>query len=281
MSDIHHNHNITRNGELSITGVMRLSYNFLTSHYGLFLKLSSIPILLWVWLGIISDFLYFEFGLVNQLDLFRAFLSAAFAFVWYRHFLMGTEYASYKKLYQHMRSKGLLSITQLIKSLFRFVIVTFTLVVPILIISVAVMLYQASNGETLTDQTITMIVFQSVFLVFLLLSPIAIRLSFHSVARALGRNTLNFKMVWKKTAGYTWTLWHLIFRAFLPLSIATLMFRSSAEVIVRQANVDVYVANILVELPTAFMTYWMLAIVVAANGSAFKYLFGVREKERP
>ncbi|MCC3861943.1 hypothetical protein [Pseudemcibacter aquimaris] len=280
MSEIHHNHNVVKDGELSITEVMRLSYNFLTSHYGLFLKLSSIPILLWVWIGIISDFLYLEIGFENQIGVLRAFLSAAFALVWYRHFLMGTEYASYKELYKTMRASGFLGMDAFFKACLRFVIITFALIVPALIISIATMIFQASNGVELTDQFVTSIVSNSVFLVFLLLSPVIIRLSFLSAARALGRKTVDFKMIWNKTKGYTWTIWHLIFRAFLPLSIITFLFRNSAENIVRQANVDVYVADILVELPTAFLTFVMLAIVVAANASAFKYLFGAREKKR-
>lgn len=244
------------------------------------MKLSIVPMLLWIVLNVSSEILLIEYGIVFNHLIPRAFVSATFALVWYRKFLLGTEHGSYGKLYTHLKSSRTFSIASFFKSILRVAIIAIVILVPTLMISLAAVLYQISQGVTVTNEMIEQMVQITTFIVLLTVSPILIRFSFYSASIALGRRKTRFRDVWRKTTGYTWNLWHLVIRAFLPLSLYTYALNEGFSKIAAKFELSYVSASLLINVPSAFMVFMMLAIVVAANATAFKQIFGTRDKER-
>ncbi len=130
------------------------------------------------------------------------------------------------------------------------------------------------------DAAIQDVAFKSTTLVILLFSPILVRLSLYTVGVALGRQAMSLRDIWKRTSGSTWILWLLILRAFLPITLYTYFITWAFETISNKLAMDYVWSSLFVNVPTAFLTLMMLAIVVAVNGEAFKVMVGIRKAPR-
>jgi len=265
---------------ISINGVISQSYTYFMHNFDKFLKLALGPILIWVALEIGSNYFYLEQGKIYDTTVPRAIICAGFALLWYRQFLMGSEHATYSQLVDHILAPGVFNLYNLLWSIIRIVITTIVLFVPTLILSISFMVYQYSQGQYLNEVAIQDIAFKSTTLVILLFSPILVRLSLYTVGIALGRRKMSLRNVWKKTSGNTITLWLLILRAFLPISLYSYFVTWAFAKFATQFDLNYFWEGIAVNLPTAFFTFMMLAIVVAANGEAFKVIFGIRSAKR-
>lgn len=266
--------------EISITEIVKHSYNFLTAHFSQFLKLAVGPLLVWSMSALFFDYLLFEHDIKFESAIPRICSTAAFVLIWYRYYFLGEEQATYKKLYGHMRRTSVFSIKMFFISLGRMIVTITVIVIPTLGISLYLIYNYQLQGGVVTDQLLNSIVYQSIIFVALVLSPIFVRLSFFSAAVALGRSQTTFREVWKKTAGYTWVLWHLIFRAFLPFALYNYIVMGKIRVSVAQFDIHYVWASLLTNVPAILVIYIMLAIVIVANSAAFKILFGIREAER-
>ena len=266
--------------EISINGAVARSYLFFMSHFNHFLRLSFFPILTWVALELFVEYAQVEYGMGYDSMVPRALVSAAFALVWYRQFLMGEKYATYGQLFDHVVTPGVFNIYSLLRSITRITLTTIILFVPTLMLSISYMFYQYSQGILVDDAAIQDIAFRSTALVILLFSPILVRLSLFTVGVALGRRSMSLRNVWSKTKGYTWVLWVLILRAFLPITLYTYFITWAFERISQHLVMNYMWSSLFINVPTAFLTFMMLAIVVAVNGEAFKLLFGIRSEER-
>ncbi len=266
--------------EISISGAITGSYLFFMSHFNHFIRLAWVPLLIWVMVELACDYALNEYGLIYDSMVPRAIVSAAFALVWYRQFLMGEQYATYDQLFDHVVSPGVFNFYSLIRSIARIVITTIILFVPTLMLSISFLFYQYSQGILMDEAAIQDAAFKSTTLVILLFSPILVRLSLYTVGVALGRRKMSLRDIWKKTSGSTWVLWLLILRAFLPITLYTYFITWAFETIARKLGMGYFWTSLFVNVPTGFLTLMMLAIVVAVNGEAFKVMVGVRKEER-
>lgn len=266
--------------EISISGAITGSYLFFMSHFNHFVRLAWVPLLIWVLIELGCDYALNEHGLVFDSMVPRAIISAAFALVWYRQFLMGEKYATYDQLFDHVVTPGVFNLYSLLRSIARIVMTTIILFVPTLMLSISFMFYQYSQGILMDEAAIQDVAFRSTTLVILLFSPILVRLSLYTVGIALGRKTMSLRDIWKKTSGSTWVLWILILRAFLPITLYTYFITWAFETISKKLTMDYFWSSLIVNVPTAFLTLMMLAIVVAVNGEAFKIMVGIRKKSR-
>ena len=266
--------------KISVTDVMRLSYSYFVDHFSLFIKLSIVPMVLWVTLNMSAEVLLNEYGIAFNHLIPRAFVSAAFALVWFRKFLLGTEHGIYGKLYDHLKTSRTFNIATILRSILRVIIITVVIIVPTLMISLAIIVYQISQDVTITNEMLQQLAQVSTFIVLLMVSPILIRFSFYSASLALGRRKTRLREVWRKTAGYSWNLWHLVIRAFLPLSLYTYALDEGFSKLAEKFELSYIWAGLLINIPSAFMFFMMLAIVVVANAAAFKHIFGTRDQER-
>lgn len=265
---------------ISITALIRTSYKFFSSHFRHFLKLAALPILVWVLVELFRDYLLFEYGLIYDSRVANGMASAAFVLVWYRKFLMGDQQATYSHLFDNVISPGVFNILFFFKFIARIVIVTAILVVPALIISLCIMGYHLSQGEVINAALLNEIIMYSTLLAIFFFSPVMVRLSFYGVGVAVGRKEIGYREVWKKTKGYTWELWHLLLRAVLPVGMYNYFLTNAFKKIAYQWELDYIWASLLINIPAAFFTFMMLAIVVVANGGAYKQLFGIRTEQR-
>lgn len=266
--------------EISISDAISVSYLFFMSHFNHFLRLSIVPILIWVCFELGRDYARMVYNIEYDSMLPRALVSASFALVWYRQFLMGEKYATYAQLFDHVVTPGVFNLYSLLRSIARIVLTTIILFVPTLMLSVSYMFYQFSQGILMDDAAIQDVAFKSTALVILLFSPVLVRLSLYTVGIALGRRRMSLRDIWNKTSGSTWTLWLLIIRAFLPITLYTYFITWAFETISQKLSMDYLWSSAFVNVPTAFLTFMMLAIVVAVNGEAFKAMVGTRREER-
>ncbi|MEZ5757816.1 MAG: hypothetical protein R3D86_06315 [Emcibacteraceae bacterium] len=266
--------------EISINATISQSYLFFMGHFNHFIRLAIIPIIFWVLIELGCDYALHEYNMILAPTVSRAIICAAFALVWYRQFLMGEKYATYSQLIDHVVSPGVFKIDSLLRSFARIVITTAILFVPTLMLSLSFMVYQFSQGVVMDQLAIRDVAIKSTSLVILLFSPILVRLSLYTVGVALGRRSMSLREIWRKTTGRTWGLWLLIIRAFLPITLYTYFITWAFEKIAWSLDINYLWSSILVNVPTAFLTFMMLAIVVAVNGEVFRVLVGIREKER-
>ncbi|HRW29522.1 MAG: hypothetical protein KDF58_02710 [Alphaproteobacteria bacterium] len=266
--------------EISINATISQSYLFFMGHFKHFLRLAIIPIIFWVLIELGCDYALHEYKMILDPTVSRAIICAAFALVWYRQFLMGEKYATYSQLFDHVVSPGVFNIDSLLRSVARIIITTAILFVPTLMLSLSFMVYQFSQGVVMDQLAIQNVAIKSTSIVILLFSPILVRLSLYTVGVALGRRSMSLREVWHKTTGRTWGLWLLIFRAFLPITLYTYFITWAFEKIARSLDINYLWSSIIINVPTAFLTFMMLSIVVAVNGEAFRILVGIREKER-
>lgn len=280
MSDHDEISEVDLDSEISISGAITTSYQFFMSHFDHFCRLSLIPILIWVFVELAREFFMVEHGIEFDSMLVRALVSAAFALVWYRQFLMGEKYATYYQLFDHVVTPGVFNLYSLFRSVSRIVLTTIILFVPTLMLSVSFMFYQYSQGILMDEAAIQDVAFKSTSLVILLFSPVLVRLSLYTVGVALGRRRMSLRDIWRRTSGHTWVLWLLILRAFLPITLYTYFITWAFEAIAGKFSMDYFWTSLFVNIPTAFLTFMMLAIVVAVNGEAFKIMIGIRRYPR-
>lgn len=246
-----------------------------------FLRLSCVPVILWAASRLLEKILFFEYGIIFDSNILLACITASFALVWYRQFLLGSELATYRGLFKKGFSGGNFTLARLFRSFLRIFVITLALVIPTLIISISVMVYYAFQGVILDDVAIEDLAIKATFSVMLLASPALARLSLYTVGVALGRRSMKVGDVWEKTRGTSLVLGLLVLRAFLPLAIYTKMLSWLLERIAERLEMHYVWASLLVNIPTGFLTLMMLAIVVAANAEVFRILIGFRAGDAP
>ena len=270
----------TANQRVSISTVIGLSYQYFMSNFPRYMKLVYVPIILWVLVEVVQDFFIVEYNLYYDIKVPRAMISASFAIVWYRQFLLGSKHATYGQLFDNVLSPHVFDIYNFLKSITRIIITSILLFVPTFMLSLFALGYKVSQGMIVNPEVIQQVAIKSTTLMLLLCSPIIIRLSLYGAGVALGRRRMGIREVWKKTSGKTGTLWFLNLRAFLPISLYSYFLTWAFEIMADAFSLNYIWENLIVNIPAAFFTFMMLAIVVGANGEAFKLIFGIREKER-
>lgn len=267
--------------DLKIEASIKESYHFLTTHIRHFVRLSVGPLVCWLLIKLAEKILKIEYQIHFDGGYLLSFISAAFAIVWYRQFLMGTKYASYLHLLKNGFSGDGFSASRLGRFLMRVIIITLVLIIPTLILSIGTMLYLKSQGIGVSQEVIRDIAAKSTIVVMLIFSPALVRLSLFTAGLALGRHAMTMKEVWQRTQGYTVLLWWLSIRAFLPLTIYTFLFTWLLKEASKHLDLHYFWHTLVIEIPAGILTFIMLAIVVAVNGEAFRHLIGVRKGDVP
>lgn len=257
------------------------SYRFLAGHMPHFFRLIYGPLILWVLVKLTEQILIKEHNIqMNGNNILHLF-TAAFAIVWYRQFLLGADYASYRLMLKKGFTGNQFTLKRFGRAILRITVITLALLVPTLIISMSMMIYYHGQGVLFSEDVIRQMATKSTFIVMVIFSPILVRLSLFTAGFALGRTSLSFKQVWKRTQGYTATLWWVAIRGFLPLSIYSYCLTWFLHIIMERWSVHYIISTILIETLAGFLTFMMLAIVVAANAEAFRILIGVRDGDTP
>ena len=250
-------------------------------HMPHFLRLMYGPLILWVCVKLAEQVLAREYDIqINSNNILHLF-TAAFAIVWYRQFLLGSDYASYRLMLKEGFSGSHFTLRRAWRALVRIIVITLVLLVPTLIVSMSMMVYFAQQGVQFSDELIQDMAIKSTFIVMVIFSPILVRLSLYTAGFALGRTSLTFKQLWRQTRGYTATLWLVAIRGFLPLSLYNYALTWFLNIAMERMAAHYIVSTIVVETLAAFLTFMMLAIVVAANAEAFRVLIGVRKGDVP
>ena len=257
------------------------SYHFLSGHLPHFFRLIYGPLLLWVLVKLAEQILLNEHNIEMTSIYYLNFITAAFAIVWYRQYLLGTDFASYRLLLKHGFTGTKISLRRIGRALVRIIVISLALLVPTLIISIGMMLYLQGEGVQFTESFIQELANKSTFVVMLIFSPILVRLSLFTAGFALGRTSLSFADVWDNTRGYTVTLWWVAIRGFLPLSIYSYILTWFLRQVAEKMSVHYIISTIFIETVAGFLTFMMLSIVVAANAEAFRVLIGVRDGDVP
>lgn len=269
------------NKKLTVGASIRESYRFLAAHISDFGRLILGPLVLWVLIKVTEQVLLhtqqIEFNSIYLMNL----VTAAFAIVWYRQFLLGATHATYGQLLKKGFNGRSFSLRRFGRTLLRIIVISFALLVPTLLLSISMMLYYQGQGVHFSELAIQELAIKSTLVIMMVFSPLLARLSLFTAGLALGRTSLRFRDIWKSTRGYTVTLWWVALRAFLPLSlytyVLTFLLREAAE----RMNIHYIAATIVIETLAGFLTFIMLAIVVAANAEAFRILIGVRDGDAP
>jgi hypothetical protein len=270
-----------RKQELTVGSSITESYQFLAEHMPHFFRLIYGPLFLWVLAMLSEQILAKEYGIQIKGNYFLHLFTASFAIVWYRQFLLGSDKASYRLLFKNGFSETRFTARRFGRALLRITVITLALLVPTLIVSTSIMIYYLGQGMQLSESIIQELSLKSTFIVMVAFSPILVRLSLFTAGFALGRTSLGFRQVWKQTRGYTVTLWWVALRGFLPLAIYSYVLTWFLGVITQKLSVNYIISTILIESLAGFLTFMMLAIVVAANAEAFRILIGVRDGDTP
>jgi len=257
------------------------SYHFLSTHLPHFFRLIYGPLILWVLIKLAEQILQIEYNIEMTSIYYLNFITAAFAIVWYRQYLLGSDYASYRLLLKHGFTGTKMTLRRFGRVLVRIIVITLGLLIPTLIISISTMIYLQGQGVLVSEAFIQELAVKSTFVVMLIFSPILVRLSLFTAGFALGRTSLSFKDVWVKTRGYTVTLWWVALRGFLPLSIYSYILTWFLRQMAEKMSVHYIVSTVFIETLAGFLTFMMLSIVVAANAEAFRVLIGVRDSDLP
>ena len=267
--------------ELTVGSSIAESYRFLTSHLPHFFRLIYGPLFLWVAVKLTEQILLREYNIQINGNNFLHLFTAAFAIVWYRQFLLGTDYGSYRQLLKKGFTGNPFTLKRFGRALVRVVIITLALLVPAMIISMGLMVYYLGQGVEFSESVIKELALKSTFIVMVAFSPILVRISLYTAGFALGRDSLSFRQVWKQTQGYTVTLWWIAIRGFLPLSIYSYILTWFLNKVAANLAINYIISTALIESLAGVLTFMMLAIVVAANAEAFRILIGVRDGDTP
>ncbi|MCF8473321.1 MAG: hypothetical protein K9G26_01385 [Emcibacter sp.] len=260
----------------SITG----SYSFFIHHLPHFFRLIYGPLIGWVVTKVMAEIMLHRYNIQINSSYIIPLFTSAFAIVWYRQFLLGTQFASYRLLLKKGFSDQPFDWNRLWRTGVRIIAISMALLVPTLIISISMMLYYQSKGIFISEHTIQELAIKSTFVVMLIFSPIFVRLSLYTAGFALGRTSLSFMDIWRRTRGYTVTLWWVALRGFLPLSIYSYIITQLLEKLAGRISAHYIISTIFIETLAGFLTFMMLAVVVAANAEAFRVLVGVRSDDR-
>ncbi|MFC7048178.1 hypothetical protein [Emcibacter nanhaiensis] len=257
------------------------SYNFFLNHLPHFFRLVTGPFILWIFFKGLEKILIHEYGIKFDTTYVVSLFTASFALVWYRQFLLGAQHASYTRLVAQGFQGGNFSLLRLGRSVLRIVVIAAALVVPTIVLSIIALLLFNGAGEPMTKKELHELVFKCTVVVMVLVSPLLVRFSLLSAATALGRRNMRLRHIWQKTSGFTFALWMMTFRAFLPISLYAWVLSWMLKEIVANVEMHYLWAVLVVNVPASLMTFFMLAIVVAANAEAFRVLIGVREGDAP
>ncbi|WP_417316691.1 hypothetical protein [Emcibacter sp.] len=257
------------------------SYNFFLTHLPHFVRLAAGPFILWISFKTLEKVLLNEYGIIFDTTYVVSLITAAFALVWYRQFLLGATHATYANLVAQGFRGGNFSLLRLGKSILRVGIITLALVVPTIMLSLAALLIYQADGHPFSRAELNELVLKCTIVVMVLVSPLLVRLSLYSAGMALGRRNMKLSHIWQKTSGFTFALWMMSFRAFLPISLYAWVLSWMLGEIVANVEMHYLLAVLVVNVPAALMTFFMLAIVVAANAEAFRVLIGVRDGDAP
>ncbi|MCF6195229.1 MAG: hypothetical protein L3J50_00895 [Emcibacter sp.] len=269
------------NQKISVGASISESYKFLMGHMPHFFRLIYGPLILWVSVKLGEQILAREYGIqINGNNILHLF-TAAFAIVWYRQFLLGADYASYRLMLKKGFSGSHFTLQRAWRAAVRITVITLVLLVPTLLVSMGMMIYFAQQGVQFSDELIQDLAIKSTFIVMVIFSPILVRLSLYTAGFALGRTSLSFKQLWQQTRGYTATLWLVAIRGFLSLSLYNYCLTWFLNIAMARMAAHYIISTIVVETLAAFLTFMMLAIVVAANAEAFRVLIGVRQGDAP
>lgn len=260
---------------------MRESYHFLMSHLPHFVRLMYGPLIIWVLLKLGEKVLAEEYDVTFQSSYYLNLVTAGFAIIWYRQFLLGAEFASYSGLVKRGFNGSHFTWGSFGRALLRIVVISIALLVPTLMISMAMMFYYQGQGVKFSPPMINELAVKSTMVVMMIFSPILARLSLYTAGLALGRASLRFRDVWNKTRGYTVTLWWVGIRGFLPLTIYNLALTMMLRSLAKKFEVNYILSTIFIETIAGLLTFLMLAILVAANAEAFRVLIGVRQGDVP
>ncbi len=266
---------------LTVGASITESYRFLAGHLPHFFRLIYGPLILWVVVTLARQILHNEYDIQINSIYFLNIITAAFAVVWYRQFLLGSDKASYRLLLKSGFNGNPVSLMRFGRAILRIIVIALALLVPTLLLSISMMIYYQGQGVYFTESFIQDLAIKSTLVVMLVFSPIFVRLSLYTAGFALGRTSLSFGQVWKQTRGYTVTLWWVAIRGFLPLSIYSYVITWLLGRLTEKLALDYIVATLLIETLTGFLTFMVLAIVVAANAEAFRILIGVRDGDAP
>ncbi|MBL4801775.1 MAG: hypothetical protein JKY45_07755 [Emcibacter sp.] len=257
------------------------SYRFLAEHMPHFFRLIYGPLFLWVLVKIAEQILITEYDIQIKNNYMLHLFTAAFAIVWYRQFLLGADHATYRQMLKNGFSGKQFTLKRFGRMVIRITIITLALLVPTLIISMSIMVYYLGQGVHFSESVIQELAVKSTFIVMVVFSPILVRLSLYTAGFALGRTSLSFRQVWQQTRGYTATLWWVAIRGFLPLGLYSYTTTWLLTQVMERLSVHYILSTFLIESLTGFLTFLMLAIVVAANAEAFRILVGVRDGDVP
>ncbi len=257
------------------------SYRFLANHMDHFFRLIYGPLIIWVMVKLSEQILAREYNIQINGTTFLHLFTATFAIIWYRQFLLGADKARYRLLFNRGLIGSRFTVKRFFRAVFRIMAITVALLVPTLIISIGMMIYYQSQGLLFSESIIQEMAMKSTIIVMLIFSPILVRLSLFTAGLALGRSSLGFRQIWKHTGGYTVTLWWVTLRGFLPLSIYSLVLTWFLHGVAEKFSVHYIISTLLIETLAGFLTFYMLAIVVAANAEAFRVLIGTREGDGP
>jgi len=267
--------------QLTVKSSITESYRFLADHMPHFLRLIYGPLILWVLVMITEQVLLIEYSInINSIYVLNV-ITAAFAIIWYRQFLLGSDDASYRLLIKKGFNNSPLTLKRFGRALIRILVVSLALLIPTLMLSLSMMAYYHGQGVPFSEDFIQELAFKSTLVILLIFSPILIRLSLYTAGLALGRTSLSFQDVWKRTRGYTVTLWWVTLRAFLPLSIYSYILTWFLDVVSKKLSIHYVVSTLIIESLAGFLTFMILAIVVAANAEIFRVLIGVRDGDAP
>ncbi len=236
---------------------------------------------MWVLVKLTEQILINEYNIQINGKNFLHLFTAAFAIVWYRQFLLGADFASYRSLLKNGFTGNKFTLKRIGRAVIRIAMITLALLVPTLMVSIGMMIYYQGQGIQLSESGLQELAMKSTFIVMMIFSPILVRLSLYTAGFALGRTSLSFTQVWKQTRGYTVTLWWVAIRGFLPLSIYSYILTWFLHEVTSKLSVNYIISTILIETLAGFLTFMMLAIVVAANAEAFRVLIGIRDGDTP
>lgn len=250
-------------------------------HFNDFLRLTWGALILWVLVKTSEAVLLNEYAIQFDGRYLLSIITAGFALVWYRQFLLGPEQATYSLMIKHGFGSRGVSLMRIGRSIIRILLISVILMIPTMLLSAALLIFYGYIGETYSNQLMNDIVIKSTFIVMFAFSPILVRLSLLTVGFALGRKSMRMRQIWEQTRGYGMSLWLLVMRAFLPLSIYGYLVDWCLQEMTSHTTFHYLLTELIINIPAGIVTFVLLAIVVTANAEAFRILIGVREGDAP
>jgi hypothetical protein len=265
-------------GEFHVGWHIKESYRFFQNNWRHFLRLIIVPLTLLVLYNLMISEFYGSGHVPIWVRYFRAIVTASFALVWYRQFLMGTKYATYWQLLaKRFSGNGHFSFINIRRSLLRLALITFSLLIPVFFLTYMAFKYYAYKGWGVNPQILNEVVFHCTVLVMFLFSPVFFRISIYTAGTALGRKAESLTVMWQQTKGYTLLIWLMMLRVFIPLAALSWFLDHALISLVSYLGLGKTAGVLMISIPMGFLTFLILAIVIGATAETFKSLIGVRE----